>query len=477
MVQNDYQGGPTNGSPLNDPNDTSGQYAFNAEEYYRNMRNQLYGQGYTGPTNPYNIEFSNYMNPPTGYNPGGLRGNLMYMQPQQPFMGYGQQPTTNMSMQQGGMFTGNTPGYVGNPAFQIINNMRGAGQYPYPMYGYNPYMANFQLQFQDRVVHVPGYNPSGDSVLLESDTIDKLDQLQVDMMYDQQAAIAKREQRTQGYFNYNNPYGYYNYYGMPYYSQSYDQGVIYKYQQKVNELKQEAVDRRLEFNKNLSKMVHSYLDDGVTDEQIDKIYGGYTYTIPGATLERYSEQSRLSRMVPIDTASAYRAYDRQVSDLHDMIAPPGKGMNEFLNDCGFLKSMYNLDEEQHRRRDNKQYYDQDIYHACMRKFALKNNIDDSKVDYTPRSKMEIMNQILGKDQVADMERRGIHIDNNGTMNISASEEMKRRLDPQYYTGQNPPERVMTNELENDYNYKRNAFFNSIKRNDMIGFSPQGGSQS
>lgn len=474
-----------------DPNDNSDQYAIDARDLYQAQAQQQYYQqqpsGYFYPN--YNMPQQNY------YNPGmqqSIQSNLMYMQPQQQQSYY---PTTDMSMQQQGGGIGYNqqpqyqqgPGYVGNPAFQFIqnNNYRPQrwGYNAQNRYGSNPYYFQYQQpQYQDKVVHVPGYNPTGSDYIFTSDAQDQLDQMQVDMMFDMDKAIAKHAERTQGYFN-SNMYGY-NYYGVPYYTSYYDQSVINKYNQKVEKLKQEALDRKLSFNKNLSKLAHNWLNDGVTDEEIDRRYEGYDYTIPGAKLQNDAQQDMLDRLVPVNSAAWYQEQDRLVSEEFRKLSPAGRNMNEFFEDCGYIRSMDNLEEEYHRRKDNKGLYDTDFFHMTMRKYAAQHDIDDRQVDYSTQSKRDIMTKIFGKDQVEDMERRGVSIGGDHTINVSAPEEMKRRLDPQYgqyhndphFTGMNPPEpdQVLTNELENDYNYQRNRFIQSIMRSDKDNRSATGG---
>jgi hypothetical protein len=94
---------------------------------------------------------------------------------------------------------------------------------------YNPYTQQVMysqapVAAQDKIVTVPGYNPSGSIGMLTSDAEEVCDQMQVDMMYEQQEAIAKRQQRSQGVYN-ANQMGYNNYYGSPYISGYYDNSV------------------------------------------------------------------------------------------------------------------------------------------------------------------------------------------------------------------------------------------------------------
>ena len=137
-------------------------------------------------------------------------------------------------------------GYVGNPAFNMGNNF--FGNAPQPMfnagYGWQRQFNNFnpgfyQPRYQDQLVHVPGLN-FGSDVLLSPDAEEICEQMQIDMMIEQEEAIAKRNERFQGYFNNNG----YNYYGLPYYNSYQDISVTRKYTDKINEMKKEARERR-----------------------------------------------------------------------------------------------------------------------------------------------------------------------------------------------------------------------------------------
>lgn len=478
MISYNYDTGePIVGSPEITSQDDSDQFAVKAQDLYRYQANPYFTvnnpnqrSGYTIPNNQYGPT-ANFMNPPEPqYN---LQNSLSYMNPNQTTnMGYGYQGPQfqGFGMVPPGVYPSPIQqpiGYAGNPAFQLMSQWQQQGYQSSSPYYQNqfqrtPFQQPQQVQYQDQTIHVPGYNPTGSEGMLRADAEEVCNQLQVDMMYEQEAAKARREERMQGWFN-NNAYGYNNYYGVPYYQNQYDYNIVLKYRQKLEQMKQEAILRRRNFNKNLSRLVHNYLDDGVTEEQINNLYDGYSYTIPGAQIKSYSHQDYLSNLKEFNNASYYQEYDKKVTEFFRYMSPAGRNLNEFLNDCGFIKTVYRLEDEMHKRRDAKQYYDSDTYHRFMRKFALENNIKDMDLfNNSPKTREQILTSVFGESTLKDIQNLeknlGTKVDEDGRVIISASEEMKQRLDPGYISPITP---VVVNQAESDYEKNRSIFLNSI----------------
>jgi len=484
MDRVEYYSGEPSGSPeiLTDPTDISGQFAFNASGMYQQPA-----------YNPYQAYMSqpNFMNPPQQpmvYNTGyGYNQQPRFDQFGRPIMSTVQQfgaPMNNPMMpnQIGNSQTIDpsriNTGFVGNPAIGLLNQWQQQGtpyQYPNGSY-YDPLnqrvvYAPQPQQYQDKVVTVPGYNPGGCIGMLTSDAQEVCEQMQLDMMYEQQAAIAKRMQRSQGTFN-ANQYGYTNYYGMPYVNSYYDNSVYNKYMEKINKMKEEAIERRTRFNKRLSLAVHNYLKDGVTESDIDRIYDGYTYTIPGASVYEYQNQERLSRLVPYNNAWMYQKHSAEVTALYHMIAPPGHNMNEFFAEAGLFKIMDNLEKEYHRRRNTQNYFDTDIYHEYMRKYAMEHEIEAQEYQRDRATAEKITN--------LTMEKQG-NVTREDIMNIlyppEKREELRNKgfiINPDGTTEIKPPEFGILNgsaptveirsENEIDYEMRRSAFIASVYNN-------------
>ncbi len=272
-------------------------------------------------------------------------------------------------------------GYAGNPVFQTgpgvgyyqqpVLNLGGYGYNGYGMYNspsqFNNFYTGFQPRIEDQNVHVPGLN-FGSDVLLTPDAQEICEQMQLDMMVEQEEAIAKRNQRFQGYFNNNG----YNYYGMPYYSSYQDVSVTKKYTDKINEMRQEARKRRTEFNKNLSRMVHNYLGDEISEEQLDMIYEGYDYTIPANVLKVQSECSRFSRMVPVTNQPMYAKHFQELQNFYKTINPENN-MNGFFQSLGVIHACHELEQELHNRKDTSQLYSSDSYKRYLHKHIMERN--------------------------------------------------------------------------------------------------------
>lgn len=245
---------------------------------------------------------------------------------------------------------------VGNPAFAYMNQMN----YGQPL----------NLSYEDKVVHVPGLNP-GSEVLLPENAEEICNKLQMEMLLEQEEAIAKRNERFQGYFN--NNYGGYNYYGMPYMNSWTDQTVNMKYRKIVDNMRQEAINRRKSFNKNLSRLAHNYLGDDISDDDIDNIYEGYNYTIPATSIRSQANQTRFANMVPVETQNHYIEHHNAMNKMYNNIVDPNANMQQFLQQQGTLQSYYNLEDEMHRRRDASQYYQADGYKHFLRKAVRERN--------------------------------------------------------------------------------------------------------
>lgn len=486
MDRVEYYSGEPSGSPeLFDPTDNSGQFALNARDIYGSnpapaMQYNPY-QNYQQPMQP----SPNFMNPPGqinfgyGYNYGGYPQQPMY--PQQPVYG-APMNYPNMNGQYGAQTIDpsriNT-GYVGNPAIGLLNQWQQQGTpYQGPNGYYNPYtqtvnyVPTMPVQTQDRVVTVPGYSPSGDIGMLTSDAKEVCEQMQVDMMYEQQQAIARRQQRSQGIFN-ANLMGYANYYGTPYINSYYDNTVYNKYMDKIREMKDEAIARRTRLNKRLSMICHNYLKDGVTESDIDKIYDGYTYTIPGTSVVEYQTQEKLARLVPFNNAHLYQEHSRMVTKAYQMIATPGHNLNEFLADCAMFKIMDNMEKEYHRRRNTQNYFDTDIYHEYMRKYALEHDIElqnqqrDKEMakkltDLTLQkqgdvTKQDIMNVLYPPEKVQELRNNGFIINPDGTTEIKPPDYL-------FNNNNSAPRPEIRSENEIDYEMRRSAFIASIYDN-------------
>ena len=405
-----------------------------------NMSTQYYGGSQVGSTiNPgsYGYNQPNYIPQPNlqtpnfqGYvgNPNGYGG---YNQPYIP------QPNLQ---------TPNFQGYVGNPAMQMVQQnpaLMGGGGLGMG-FGWNPYYQ--QPQYQDKVVHVPGVQ-IGPELMFQEGFQEKVEKLQLEMMVEQEKAEADRQKRFQGYFN--NNYGAYNYYGMPYYTNSMDQSVYNKYSGIINDMRQQAIERKINFNKHLSRLAHSFLNDGVTDEQIDQNYAGYEYTVPAAHIEADAVQARLQRFKPVSNQAMYVEHFNMVHNAMNKLVGNAKDMNDFLEKQGLVAIATMMDDDLDKRRDTTRLYQPDAYRRYLRKSILnKMGVEEIERELTPVPGENIP---FGRYFPALNESSKILED--GTLSISIPEG--------FGMGHGTRQIVMDNEMEQHFEENRRRFLESI----------------
>ena len=485
-----YTGQPVeNIMTLSDPNDNSGSYALDTSYMYNNQNNNMAMQNYMNQVvstsqQPYfqqpqifnNLQpqqqgwngygYNNY-----GYNNQNMFGQYMNMPSNNYGYNYGYQ-----GYQGAPMNTPYMPGYAGNPAGQMMMQNTSLTA---PVGQYNPYTQQ-AMYFassapsvpQDRVITVDGYTPSGSTYMLKADAEDVCDQMQVDMMFEQFAAAEKRESRVQGYFNNNyGAYTYYNnYYGMPYVNPYFDQGIYNSYMDKLRQMAEEAVERRSRFNKNLSRLCHNYLDDGVTDEQIDQLYDGYSYTIPGIKIQEYNRNDRLYNVVPFDNSWMYQQHEAEVSAYYKAMSP-SHDMNGWLNDCGFIIMMDKLEEQYHKNKDGKRRYDVDTFHKYLMKYAVEHDLQrqqrvllakqnkvlqevkNGDLSGLPQGWNETMSFLFGDNAVKEMEERAKFLAANGIHVPGPPDSLGTPVPVD--------ESVFSNEEEAEFEERRSRFIDSI----------------
>ena len=358
---------------------------------------------------------------------------------QQINMPFQYQPTNPFAQQQIGSQGYNQPqgfqGYQGNPALQLLAQKNGFQNYNIPMQG-NMFFA--QPQFQDRVIHVPGFNPSQDT-LFDRDIELEAAKLQGQMIDELERADYDRRQRIQGYFN--NTYGN-NYYGMPFMNSFADPQIIQKYRNMANEIRQEGIKRRMDFNKKLSKIAHRYLKDDISDEDIDKIYEGYSYTQTATTQQEDALYASLKRMVPVSNVGMYQQHFNMVHNTMQSLMGTNNDMNGFLQAQGLVQVAENLEEEMHARRDLTSMYSRDTFRKRIARAKIIREDNDS-------NKFPVLSNAA---QLLD----------DGTMVLQA---------PNLFGLNNNVDRqvVINNQLEAHYEENRRRFIESIYQDGALNY--------
>ena len=416
MIKYDY----VTKEPLQeDPNDTSGQFAFNAGAAYN-----------YNPQQPFiPQQQQQYMGAPMNTPVYNQQQNPMYQQP---------------------------IGFVGSPYY---NPQLGGMTQPVGMY--NPYTQQpimFQQQpVQDKVVHVEGFNPYGNRGLLPEGIESKCEQIQLDAMLAQEKVMAEREKRIQGYYVNNGYYNnYYNYYGNPYMN-TMDSTVWSNYVDQIRDIANAAIQSRINFNKNLSRLVHNFIGDGITEEDIDRSYDGYTYTIPGATVRSYEIQERLEKCVPIDNTSYYQQQFAAVSNMYKSIMPETDNLNQYLHNCGFLIMEDKMEDHFHNIRNSSRLYRQDTFHTFLRRYAqdndikkreeIKDQVRSGNLNNIPTNKEEATRLLLGETVANEMMQFRNQME-SGVIPIGPPNQVGTPV-------------IMTDELESEFEKRRGAFINSI----------------
>ena len=328
---------------------------------------------------------------------------------------------------------GNSFGFAGNPVFGMYGQQNNWG------------MQYMQPQFQERTVHVPGLNFGSGRLLSNAEEV--CDKLQVEMMMEQEEAACKRQERFQGYFNNN---GYNNYYGMPYYNSYYDTSIYNKYRGKIDEMRKEAIERRIDFNKNLKRLCNNILGQEMSEEDLDSLYRGYDYTIPASQMKAIYENDRFSKMVPVSNQQAYANNFQNLHNFYDGIMQQmdTQDLNGFLGALGIVQVCDNLEQEIHNRKDGSRLYDSNSYKRYLRRHIAERN---GMVQQNNNQQFLNPAQAIDASLFPTMSQSGSILD-DGTISITA---------PPWLGGSTGRRILVNNEMEQHFEENRRAFLNSI----------------
>lgn len=317
------------------------------------------------------------------------------------------------------------PGGYGYNNPQFMNPPVGIGSNPYMPMNYNPALYyQQQVQQQPQVpttYHIPALNFSGSDYLPPINFEEDIEKLKLD------AWMKKEEQDAQQSVNRSNNgiysgYGY-NYYGVPFYNPYQYNSINSEIMQKVNEMQNEARENRIALNIQLSKLAHNVAGETYDESLLEERYRGKTVPIPGAPktqLELY-EQTRFSNLVEFDNSQFYRNHDMAVSREYNAIIPKNANMEECFKNMGIVYAQYEMEEEQHRRRNGATLYDSDndsyryfVRSKAAERYAKKNGIPVPGVQNTPENfKQNMLNSFSTLSQSAK-------ICEDGTLNITCN---------------------------------------------------------
>ena len=235
---------------------------------------------------------------------------------------------------------------------------------PYQYHGNNPLLQQQAQQTQDRTIHVPGCAMSTNPLVTVQD-IERVKEL-YNLMLDEQDEIANTPEQY-------NPYQY-NYYGG---ASSFwrMRDSVQKFDRQVQEILNKAQERRLDWSKKMSRIAHHFLDDGVTEEDIDRMYDGYTYTVPASTVQDDQMYSMFymaheSGMEVDPTNNPYYAHSLEVNYIYEQLCPPDSDMNTFFGRLKLVDMFYEYTAETSRRRNGQRMFNSNSYRSLIRK-AIK----------------------------------------------------------------------------------------------------------
>ena len=239
----------------------------------------------------------------------------------------------------------------------------GLGSNPYMGQMYSPYQPNpvFQQPFyqqqqpQEITYFIKPVNFSGNEFLPSANYEEEIEKLKLKYWMEEQENAVKNANTysTNQYYGYGS-----NYYGVPYYNPWQYNAVNAEVQQKITEMENEAKENRIQFNMNLSRLAHNLAGDGNIDEsKLEEVYRGKIVQSPmGMTTQDVYDSVRFNNMVPFDNSQFYRDHSMAVSREHNMVISKDSDMQECFTNFGALHAKYDLEEEQHRRRNGATLY-------------------------------------------------------------------------------------------------------------------------
>ena len=250
---------------------------------------------------------------------------------------------------------GNNPGM---PAFG------GIGMMPNPAFTWQQRMYQQQSMFQEPQQLKSFIKPVGinGEYLPPADFEQRLSDLMRDYWVREQEEDVERRMQSQQSYGYNNSWnGYTNYFGTPYYNPYYGYNSLQReVSQLIEDMKAEAREARIEFNKRISRVAHKFAGEPVDEAMLDERYRGKYIETPGysgVTVQDLSEQVRLQNMKPFDNSGAYRQFQEKVSTEFREIIPNNMGLVDTFRNMGVVQAKYDLEEEKTRRKNGALLYD------------------------------------------------------------------------------------------------------------------------
>lgn len=328
-------------------------------------------------------------------------------------------------------------------------------------YGYANYNQYYQ-QPQQISYHIEPLNFGGSEYLPPIDYEEKIEKLKMHYWM-------KEQELAQNTNNSCGPYGYSsNYYGTPYFYSynNYNSALNAEIRSEIEKMKEDARNARFNLNLQLSKLAHNICGDEYDEDALVERFKGKTivaeYSAP--VMRQIYQSNRFANLTPFDNSQMYREHSLNVSREYNSIIPKDANLAETFANMGVVYANYEMEEEQHRRRNSSVLYDSsnNAYKYFVRsKVAEREAAKKSGSFYninTFSPEQNLMDNFPTLSQSA-------HLCDDGTLNITCNFGSKAG---QVYS--------VHNSQEAEYNEDRerfNRFLNSIPGSIYNPYNPSG----
>ena len=328
------------------------------------------------------------------------------------------------------------PGYspYGNPMPTYQQYYMGGN----PVYN-NPYNPYYNQQYYQRQYNppstftVPGLSPFGE-YLPPADWEDRVEDMKMEYVSRRIDEEAKSEvdMQSQGSVYGYNPgfYGGYNYYGAPYWNPYRYNSINSEFSHRIEQLRDEARENRMQFTMQIARLAHNFTHQYISEEALRERYTGKTVEIPEsfrppANYEDYYLQCRLNNLVPFDNSQIYRDHRAKLQREYSEIIPKDANMKEAFAGMGVIQAKWDMEEEQHRRRNASGLYNSsdNAYKHYVRKKAKERYAAEKGVVLPGSIQRPTMtpNGMAGAYvQANPVLSQAAHLADDGTLNVSLS---------------------------------------------------------
>lgn len=351
------------------------------------------------------------------------------------------------------------------------NQYRGGNPVLQP--GYNPltyYQSPYYQQPQQYQIpttyHIEGIGNSG-KYMPPKDYQERIDALQMEYYAKRDEQDVKQEIERQNSVYNSYGYGGYNYYGVPYYNPFQYNSINAELSDQIKALENEAIDNRLNFQTNLSRLAHNFAGEVISNEDIMERYTGKDVEIPEAFRYQpqiYYDQTMYRRMVPFDNTQYYQQFHAEVSNKFHSIIPADSNLKDTFANMGIIQAQWDMEDEMHRRRDASSMYNSNdnsykyfVRQKVRERYAREHGIPIQQVrDVTDLNINTMRQEFLNSTSTLS---KSSYLSEDGTLNIVCP------------FGSHAGETYSVhNSQESEYDEKRErfaTFVNSIQSNELL----------